>query len=562
MPDIRVDRLSFTLEGSTDPALRALDLLIPQGDFILLTGPSGCGKSTLALALAGFIPAHVGGHLRGSVYMGNDNLSTMNIHEIAQYVGIVFQNPENQLVQLTVEEEVAFGPENLALPRAEIAQRISQALAYTGMEHLRYEQIYTLSGGQKQRVAIAATLAMRPKVLVLDEPTSDLDPVGTQEVLHVLRMLNQQYGMTIVLIEHKIDEMIPWVDRVLVMDQGAIVRDASPRQVFTDLQFWHHLGVAVPQTVQLARALPEIFQNTTPFSLDEVYYGPYNTRYARVLAQKSEYTRPAYETPPVSPLLHWDEVHLAYGSRPVLNNIHLQIFPNEWVAVIGANGSGKTSLATLAMGFQAPTQGTVRYRERQVMVGNISRQAAHMAYVFQAADTMLFGATVEKEFLFGLKQHRRSQVGTDTLAHIDQLLQTLDLVEERETNPFHLSHGQRKRLALGVLLTKHPEILILDEPTTGQDEGHARTFFAFLHRLRMDTRMSYVMITHHTQAVAQYASRVVVLRDGGVAMDDVPERVFAQREELALCGTFPPPIAQLHARLCEDRASCVAKHAP
>ncbi len=186
MPDIRIDNLSFTYAGSPEPVLRALDLVIPQGEFVLLTGPSGCGKSTLALALAGLIPSRVGGHLRGSVYLDGDNLSTMNIYEASQRVGMVFQNPDNQLVQLNVEEEVAFGPENLALPYAEIMQRLVESLAYTGMGGMRQEQIYALSGGQKQRVAISATLAMRPGVLVLDEPTSDLDPVGTQEVLQVL----------------------------------------------------------------------------------------------------------------------------------------------------------------------------------------------------------------------------------------------------------------------------------------------------------------------------------------------------------------------------------------
>lgn len=222
----------------------------------------------------------------------------------------------------------------------------------------------------------------------------------------------------------------------------------------------------------------------------------------------------------------------------------------------------KTSLASLAMGFQAPTRGAIRYRDQPIKAGNISRQAAYMAYLFQAADTMLFGATVEKEFLFGLQQKRRSQIDADTLASIDRLLKTIDLVQYRQTNPFHLSHGQRKRLALGVLLTRKPEVLILDEPTTGQDEGHARAFLSFLHQLRENSGLTYVMITHHMQAVAQYASRVVVLNDGGVCLDGTPERVFARREELAAWGILPPSIAQLHARLCEDRATRVALNVP
>lgn len=176
-------------------------------------------------------------------------------------------------MQLSVEEEVAFGPENLGLPRDEIRQRAEQSLAYTGMEGMRHEQIFALSGGQKQRVAIAATLAMRPPVLVLDEPTSDLDPVGTQEVLNVLRLLNRQFGMTIVLIEHKVDEVMPWVDRVLLIDQGRVVVDSSPRAAFADSQLWSTVGVALPQMVELSRHFPEIFQSTPPVSVEEAFDG-------------------------------------------------------------------------------------------------------------------------------------------------------------------------------------------------------------------------------------------------------------------------------------------------
>jgi len=562
MPDLRIDTLSFTYAGAPGPVLRALDLVIPQGEFVLLTGPSGCGKTTLALALAGLIPSRVGGHLRGSVYLGEKNISTMSVHEVAQHIGMVFQNPDNQLVQLSVEEEVAFGPENLALPNAEIGQRVEQALGYTGMEPLRREQIYTLSGGQKQRVVISATLAMRPGVLVLDEPTSDLDPVGTQEVLHVLRTLNKQYGMTIVLVEHKVDEVVAWVDRVLLMDQGRIVVDAAPRKAFDDLQLWHNLGVAVPQIVQLARALPELFQGATPLALDEAWEGLHGTPYAKRLLQQSEHKTACAASAPVSPILCWEAVDLAYGPKQVLNNINLKVMRDEWVAIIGPNGSGKTSLASLALGFQAPTRGTVRYRNEPIKAGNISYQAASMAYLFQAADTMLFGATVEKEFLFGLQHRRKSQSNADMLANINRLMEVIDLAQDRHTNPFHLSHGQRKRLAIGVLLTRNPEVLILDEPTTGQDEGHARAFLGFLDQLRQSAGLTYVMITHHMQAVARYASRVIVLQDGRVRMDDIPERVFARRQELAVCGILPPPIAQLHARLCEDRVGRVTLSVP
>lgn len=562
MPDVHVDRVTFSYAVSSEPVLRSLDLVIHTGEFVLLTGPSGCGKTTLALALAGLIPTRMGGHMRGSVYMGADNISTMSIHEVSQRIGIVFQNPDNQLVQLSVEEEVAFGPENLGLPRDEIRQRVEQSLAYTGMEDMRHEQIFALSGGQKQRIAIAATLAMRPPVLVLDEPTSDLDPLGTQEVLNVLRMLNKQYGMTIVLIEHKVDEVIPWVDRVLLMDQGSIVVDSSPRAAFADSQLWSDLGVSIPQMIELSRHFPEIFQSTPPVSVEEAFGGLRGTSYARALQHYNELHHVAAGAMGTQPLLRWEKVGLSYGNKQVLRDVNLGIYPHEWVAIIGSNGSGKTSLASLAMGFQAPTSGAIYYGDTLIKGGSISRQAEKMAYLFQAADTMLFGSTVQKEFEFGFKHGRKSQIAPEVALSIDELMKTIDLASYRDTNPFHLSHGQRKRLAIGVLLTRHPQTLILDEPTTGQDEGHARAFLQFLEALRAQGKYTYVMITHHMLAVARYASRVVVLRDANIFMDDVPEVVFARRTELVSSGILPPPIAQLHALLCDDRARRVALNIP
>ncbi|HLH63438.1 MAG TPA: energy-coupling factor transporter ATPase [Ktedonobacteraceae bacterium] len=564
MPDVHINKVSFAYSGSPKLVLRSIDLTIHEGEFVLLVGPSGCGKSTLALALAGLIPSRIAGLMRGGVYFGDRNVSAMNIHEVSQHIGMVFQNPEEQLIHLDVESEVAFGPENLALPRAEIAQRVSESLAFTGMQTWRKQEIFALSGGQKQRVAISATLAMRSKVLVLDEPTSDLDPVGTQEVLRVLRTLNKEYGMTIILVEHKIDEIVPWVDRVLLMDDGKIVVDAPPRRAFDDIQLWQQLGVSVPQMILLARALPDVFHGTTPLSVDEAYTALSGTDYARTLFLRNEavsngdagLSREDRNVDSTPPLLSWESVSLSYGAKQVLKDINVEVRPEEWVAIIGPNGSGKTSMASLAMGFQRPTGGVVRYKGKAVVPGHISQQSEGMSYLFQAADSMLFGATVEKEFMFGVT-HSRKRKKQATFS-LDELLKTVDLQDHRNDNPFHLSFGQRKRLAIGALLTRHPDLLLLDEPTTGQDEGHARAFLQFLQQLRVRGQFTYAMITHDMRAVASYASRVVVLNNGHIVNDDVPERVFAHLDELTQCGILPPPIAQLHARLCEQKAARVA----
>ena len=560
MPDIYVDNVSFSYAGSERQVLRELRLTIAEGEFVLLAGPSGCGKSTLALALAGLIPSRIAGLFEGHVYLGKEEVGTMEVHEAAQHIGIVFQNPDNQLVHLDVESEVAFGPENLALPREEIERRVTESLLYTGTEPLRKLEIFALSGGQKQRIAIAATLAMQSRILILDEPTSDLDPVGTQEVLGVLRLLNKQFGWTIVLVEHKIDEVVPWVDRVLLMDDGRVILDAPPRSAFNDVAPWQRLGVSVPQMIELAYALPDVFQQGVPLTVDEAYDALIGTRYAQLLQQHARQNGEGHANEPgaAKNILAWEHVSLAYGDKTVLQDVNLSVKHQDWLAIVGANGAGKTSLASLAMGFQAPTSGKVLYDSKAVIAGQISQQAEHMAYLFQAADTMLFTASVEQELTFGIR-HQRGRKRREKMSYsVEQLLDIIDLGVYRQANPFNLSHGQRKRLAIGALLARYPRALILDEPTTGQDEGHARVFLQFLQQLREREKLTYVMITHNMEAVARYANRMVVLNDARIVLDGSPQEVFAHTDELTSYGVLPPPIAQLHARLCAGQARRVA----
>ncbi len=409
MATVRIDNLSFRYAGTSSPVLRDINLTIRPGEVVLLTGASGCGKSTLAHALAGLIPTRIAGELRGGLYLDDTAISGMQIHDVAQRVGMVFQNPDNQLVQLSVEEEVAFGPENLTLPTSEIEKRVVLSLQATGMLALRNESIFALSGGQKQRVAIAATLAMRPQVLVLDEPTSDLDPVGTQEVLAVLRALNRESGTTIVLIEHKVDEVIEWVDRVLLMDRGEIIVDAPPSRAFVDPTTWQTRGVAIPQIMQVAQGLPEIFAGNLPLSVEVAYEALRDTPFAQALREAVSRRPPRPVTPDGQTLAAWRDVDLIFGRHQVLFDVSMSVRSQEWVALIGANGSGKTSLASLVTGLQAPTRGTVLVNDRPVRAGSISLQARTIAYLFQAADTMLFTATVEHELQFGQAQRRGKQ---------------------------------------------------------------------------------------------------------------------------------------------------------
>jgi energy-coupling factor transport system ATP-binding protein len=554
--ELVVDGLSFRYPGARSPTLDGVSLAVGQGEVILVAGPSGCGKSTLALALAGLIPNRIRGRAKGSVRHGGEPLTGLDPHQVAQRIGMVFQDPSSQLVCPNVEAEVAFGPENLGLERDEIRRRVEASLAATGMADKRTATTATLSGGEKQRLAVAATLAMQPEVLVLDEPCSDLDPVGTQEVLAVLRRLNRERGMTIVLIEHRIDEVISWVDRVVLMDRGRVVVDQKARRAFDVPAVWSDLGVAVPEMVRIGHALPEMFTGKLPLSVAEATDALAGSSWARQLTGAVVKGGDQDVHPAGPAAVEWDGVHLSYPGRQVLAGVDLRVNRGDWLALAGPNGSGKTSLLELAMGFTAPQAGAVRVDGAQVRVGNVSRQASRVGYLFQSADTMLFTSSVEKELQFTLR-HRRGHKAAAAVAGraaVGQLLELVGLADRAHSDPFALSAGQRQRLAIAALLVESPGTLILDEPTTGQDEGHARALLEFLSRLRRDAGLTYLMVTHDMRMVARHARRLVVLGNGRVLADDVPARVFARGDVLEAANLIPPPAAELHRRLAPGAA--------
>jgi len=565
VPDLVVDNVTFRYAGAAVPALSGVRISIRRGEVVLVAGPSGCGKSTLALALSGLIPGRVRGHLAGSVSLGGVALSSLEPHRAAQQVGMVFQDPASQLVTPMVEAEVAFGPENLALPRDEISRRVEEALIATGTTHLRRATTASLSGGEKQRVAIAATLAMRPEVLILDEPCSDLDPAGAQAILAVLRRLNQESGTTIVLVEHRIDEVVEWVDRVVLLDRGRVVLDCPTRAAFSEPRRWDNLGVAVPEVVRIGYALPDYFAGGVPLSVKDAYQALAGSPAAAALSEPARRASPPCSHRPTrEAVISWEGVSLDYDRRSVLSGVDLAVGPGEWLAVAGPNGSGKTSLVELALGFRGPTGGAVKVNGHRVDASDVSRQARQVGYLFQSADTMLFTASVAKELGFALRHRRRSphppgrlrrssldarRQCPDQQLRIEELLELIGLSDRQDADPFSLSAGERERLAIAALLVEAPGALILDEPTTGQDEGHARAILTFLDHLRRAAGLTYVMVTHDMRVVARYATRLAVLAGGRILLDGPPAVVFAHRQEIAEANLVAPPAADLHGRL-------------
>jgi energy-coupling factor transport system ATP-binding protein len=570
--ELTAEDLSFAYLGAPRAALRHVNLAVSPGELVLITGASGCGKSTLALALAGLIPSRVHGELRGRVLFDGKPLSGLAPHEAAQFVGLVFQNPNLQLINMTVQSEVAFGPENLALPQPEIVARVDWALDVTGMDGMRKATVVTLSGGQKQRTAIAATLAMRPRLLVLDEPLSDLDPVGAQEVLGTLRRLAAEGSTGVVVIEHRVDEVVPWADRIVLMDGGKIILDRPPRGVWDDETPWTATGVGIPDVVRLARAIPEAFPGGAPLSVEEAVGALRGGWFEAALAsgQADRKARPraeagysaggsspgggpdpaAYDGPSVhnasQPVLSWQDVTVAFGGRKAVDQVSLDVGDDEWVALIGANGSGKSTLIGLSVGLGAPQSGVVAFRGRPVKPGRVYEHAANVALLLQAADEMLFADHVLAELEFGFRFRGRP---ADPVLDVAGAIEFFGFSGLEDASPWELSQGGRQRLALAALLVGAPGVLVLDEPTTGQDADHLRAFLSLLDRIRERTGLTVVVVTHDMRSVASRAARAVLLGDGRVQLDGPPSQVFARTAELARWGILAPPLARLQSEL-------------
>jgi energy-coupling factor transporter ATP-binding protein EcfA2 len=483
---IDIQNLTVQYHGQ-EPAVDGVSLKIEQGEFVLLTGPSGCGKSTLTRCLNGLIPQSSQALMSGRVFVDGIPTVERTVAQTATHVGLVFQNPASQLFGSTVEEELAFGPRNLGLPENEVAERSSFALQATAIEHLRRRATRTLSGGEQQRVAIAAVLAMRPRVLVLDEPTSNLDLKGATAVLNTLHRLHTEYGLTILVVEHRLAEAGKLADRVLIMDRGRMVLDGSPQEVFANKGLLAKLGIRYP------RPAPK---GSCP-ALDPAAWKSYGA--AR------------------RPLVELQSVEAGYDSRVVLKDLDLTIYGGEFVALVGDNGAGKTTVARLLAGLLKPRRGCVAWDDGSARL-SLGRR---VGLLFQNPLDQLFCDTVEEEIAFGPRN-----LGTLEEERLQTITGAAGLSDLRSRNPYALSVGQQQRVALASVLSLEPALLVLDEPTMGQDWGSLSRAMDFLSKLN-DHGQAILLITHDHKLVCHYAQRILRLEDGTVSRVTPNEAQYA-----------------------------------
>jgi len=537
---IRLDRLSFRYPDQRTPALHQVSLRARRGEMLVIMGATGAGKSTLAKCLNGVVPSFQPGELSGEVVLFGRPIRQQGVAGLAGTVGLVSQDFEAQLFATNVAQEVVFGMEQLGVAPEEMPRRLRQALQAVGLQGFDRRDPATLSGGEKQRLAIAATLALQPSIIVFDEPTTDLDPLGKLEIFAVLAAMRQQ-GYTLVVIEHEA-AAAAHADRLLVMSQGQIVADDAPREILARADFLEQHGIRSPDLSRLAARLGF----TLPQSVDaaaEVLMGRQIIAWGAVPGPN----RAACDPQPPVPFISVEDVSFSYESGALaLDGVSLVIQAGEFTAIIGQNGSGKTTLAKHLNGLLTPTSGRVLLHGQDIRNLTISAIAADIGYVFQNPDHQIFAATVREEVTFGPRNLGLSPPEVEERTRDSLRAVGLDGMEDED--PFLLGKGQRQRLAVASLLALRPQLLVLDEPTTGLDYLEQKQMMNLLARLHAQG-IGIVIITHSPWVVAEYARRGVLMA-GGKILRDVPLRALFAEEELLRQSHFClPEITSLGRRL-------------
>jgi energy-coupling factor transport system ATP-binding protein len=541
---IELDGVAFTYDGSREPALRDVDFVQRRGEFVALMGRTGAGKSTMCFTLNGLVPRFFPGSFGGTVRLNGSDIASRRVGELVETLGLVFQDFETQLFSSDVESEVAFALESLLVPRSEMDARIQEALEAVRLAYVAGRDPATLSGGEKQRLAIASVLAARPEILVLDEPTTDLDPVGRADVLAVVAGLRAQ-GKTALMAEHGTEE-VAGADRLLVLADGAVAYDGSPEELLSAPERTWELGI---RPLDMPALFETIGHEERPLGVEAaaelLRAGGWGVDEARLGEVRAADVARAQQYGDV--IVSIRDVSFSYNGHDALRGVSLDVRQGEFVAILGQNGCGKTTLAKHLNGLLQPGDGAVLVRGQATTEVAVAELARTVAYVFQNPDHQIFMDRVEDEVAFG---PRNLGVPADeTGDRVREALEAVDLVGYEDRNPFVLTKGERQRVAVASALAARPQVIILDEPTTGLDGVQQKSMMDLLRRLN-EAGHTIIVITHSMWGASTYAHRVVLM-SGGRTLADAPVReVFGDAELLAQASLRQPDICALSRALC------------
>lgn len=569
-------------------ALDDVSLEIKQGDFIAILGHNGSGKSTFAKHLNAILMPY-----EGEVYVaGMNTKENEKIWDIRQNAGMVFQNPDNQIIATIVEEDVGFGPENLGVETEEIWKRVNYALERVGMVEYRKHSPNKLSGGQKQRVAIAGVLAMKPKCIILDEPTAMLDPNGRKEVINTIKELNKKEKVTIILVTHYMDEVID-ADYVYVMDKGKVALKGTPAEVFSNVEKIYEIGLDVPQPTEIAYLLEkrgkemprgilhseELINQIIARGYIEKHNKSVATDIAENIASNNDENRKIndlrtdnnisdknisdniYEKAD-KVILEADNISYVYSEgtnyeKKAIDSVSFKIKQGEIIGIIGHTGSGKSTLICHLNGLNKASSGEVRYMGKNIYDKNekLSDLRKNVGIVFQYPEYQLFESTVLEDVCFGAKNKGMNK--EQAIEAAKKVLAMVGVGEEfYNRSPFELSGGEKRRVAIAGVLAMMPQVLILDEPTAGLDPKGRDEILNLLKSLNEKEGLTIVIVSHSMEDMGKFANRLLVMSKGKLIFDDTPRKVFRQYKKLEEIGLAAPKSVYIFDELKQKGLSC------
>ncbi len=513
---------TFQYRAQSESTLRHINLRIEKGQKVMIAGPSGSGKSTIGHCINGLIPHYYKGNIEGELYINGQNTAEMDIFELSKHVGTVLQDSDCQFVGMTVAEDIAFALENDLVPQSEMKDRVAKTAKLVGIDTHLASHPQELSGGQKQRVSLAGVMVDDVSILLFDEPLANLDPATGKSAIELIDELTEQSDVTVIIIEHRVEDVL-WrkMDRIVLMREGEIIRDDTPDNILAS-GILRESGIREPLYVTaLSYAGIQITPEMHPDSLSSMNLTPYRE-------QLQEWTRSITPAePPVlgDEILSFKDVSFSYdeNSRMVLNNVGFAIRKGEMSAIVGKNGAGKSTLCKLICGFIKPVSGQIMIDGKDAAKESIFERAKTVGYVMQNPNQMISKPMIREEVGLGLELRGVEKSEIDR--RVDEVLKVCGLYPFRNWPVSALSYGQKKRVTIASILVLEPQLLLLDEPTAGQDFRHYTEIMTFLQSLR-DRGFTILMVTHDMHLMLEYAQRAIVLADGHLICDDTPERVL------------------------------------
>jgi len=542
--------VAYSYPNSEEQTLKKIDFEAEQGKFTVVMGKTGAGKTTSLLCMNGIIPQLHEGELSGDIEIADLDVSKYRIQTLSKYIGIVMQDTATQVFGSTVTEDIAFGPRNYLVPREEIFKRIQSSLERVRLLGYEKRQTSQLSGGEKQRLAIAGVLAMEPGIIVLDEPTSELDPLGREEIYTTINDLNKEQDTTIIAVEHSSQEVCEKADRLIVINDGQTVWSGDPQVFFRDEALLKENGIKPLPVSKIGWHLNKeklIDRDEIPLNVDQAYQMIDRLLGGKELLNRSE-KKPAVSIEnQVDCIINIrDLTHVYESGKQALTEVNLDIKRGEFVAIIGQNGAGKTTLAKHLNQILSPTKGTVSIEDQDIQKKNPIELTKMIGYVFQDPDNQIFSNTVYKELEFGLKNINLDDA--ECKARINQALELTGLTGKEEDHPFSLGKGERQMIAVASILVMQPKILVVDEPTTGQDWAGINRMMSLVDKLHKNGT-TIVMITHDMDIVSKFATRTIAMKAGKVVLDGPTREVFSNAEVLKDTFVTPPQCVQLSQKL-------------